>query len=292
MNAGSDPRVKQVGTWSFLLLAVGLTWLFWIPAVQVSDGAWRWATLPLIVLGGAMPLLAVGVTLRRSVSRGGRQEFWQRVVDGRKIGHVWWGVILLSAPVITALAGVSDLLAGGSGAALGEPAVRAAVQPLTLVPFLLMVLVFGPLPEEIAWRGYALDRLLETRSMLTASVAIWGVWAVWHLPLFLVSGTYQEQLGLGTLAFWLYLAEMLPRSVVMTWVFLNTSRSTLAMILFHFAVNAVGELFELSPRGTVFQGGLWLLLALVVMALWRDEPATSDPERPGAGSGGFGRVSD
>lgn len=287
MNAGSDPRFKQVGPWSFLLLAVSLTWLFWIPAVQVAEGAWRWAAMPLIVLGGAMPLLAVLITLLRSLPRGQRQEFWQRVVDGRPITPGWWGVILLSAPVVTALAGMADLLAGGEGAALGEPAVRAAVQPLTLVPFLLMVLVFGPLPEEIAWRGYALDRLLERRSLLVASTAIWGVWAVWHLPLFLVPGTYQEQLGLGTVAFWLYLAEMLPRSVVMTWIFVNTSRSTLAMILFHFAVNAVGELFQLSPRGTVFEGGLWLLFALVVAAMWRDEP-----ERSGPGSGGFGKVAD
>jgi len=29
-------------------------------------------------------------------------------------------------------------------------------QPLTILPFALFILLFGPLLEEIGWRGYAL----------------------------------------------------------------------------------------------------------------------------------------
>ena len=50
-----------------------------------------------------------------------------------------------------------------------------------------LLLVFsGPIGEEIGWRGFALPRLLEKYSALSASLILGSVWAIWHLPLILV----------------------------------------------------------------------------------------------------------
>ena len=47
-----------------------------------------------------------------------------------------------------------------------------------------------PLPEEIGWRGYLLDRLQERWNALTASLVLGLVCWTWHLPLFVLPGYF------------------------------------------------------------------------------------------------------
>jgi membrane protease YdiL (CAAX protease family) len=89
-------------------------------------------------------------------------------------------------------------------------------QPFGIVRFAMFTLVFGPLPEELAWRGYALDRLQMRWNALMSSLMLEGVWTVWHLPLFFIKGSYQHGLGVGTLGFWLFMMDKVPQSIIMT----------------------------------------------------------------------------
>jgi membrane protease YdiL (CAAX protease family) len=137
-----------------------------------------------------------------------------------------------------------------------------------LVPFALSTLVFGPLPEEIGWRGYALDRLRAKFNALMSSLILGAAWALWHLPLFFIRGTYQSNLEIGSLSFWLFMVGMVPQSVLMTWIYDHSRRSTLSAVLFHFMINAVGELVALSARAELFQCLLWMAAAAGVVASW------------------------
>ena len=67
---------------------------------------------------------------------------------------------------------------------------------LSVLDFVVFVLVVG---EELGWRGYALPKLLETRSALTASVILGVLWGLWHLPTFFSSSAPQQ--GLPIVAF-------------------------------------------------------------------------------------------
>ena len=59
----------------------------------------------------------------------------------------------------------------------------------------LPLLIIGPLSEEIGWRGYALERLQTRWNALTSSLIVGLVWALWHLPLFMMVGTSQYEFG-------------------------------------------------------------------------------------------------
>ena len=251
----------------FLALVIGATWLCWIPAVLLSGAGPTWAVTALYYLGGVMPPAVAMIVLYTRHSAERQRDYWRRLLDVTRIRGRWYAAVLLTVPVLTGLAALLDVILGGSGCA-PEALLQFLPRPFALIPFALFTLVVGPLPEELAWRGYGLDRLQERLSPLASSLLLGAVWTIWHLPLFGIDGTYQQGLGLGTQAFWLYMLDKVPQSVLMTWIFDNSRRSTLSAVLFHTMVNFVGELVELRPRAEVLYIGLWYVAAGMVAGLW------------------------
>lgn len=56
--------------------------------------------------------------------------------------------------------------------------------PLTFFPLIILSFMSGPFSEELGWRGFALDPLLDSFGFTKTSVILGLVWAVWHLPLY------------------------------------------------------------------------------------------------------------
>ncbi len=259
----------------FFGLTYAWTWLFWIPAA-LSGRAINQPPVPILIgLGGIGPTVAALVLLYRKKDEQARRDYWRRLVDVGRIGPRWYAVILLTVPFLTALAAWLDLILGGEGGHL-EPRFQSNL--LALLPSAAFTLFFGPLPEELGWRGYALDRLQGRFSALTASLVLGVVWAAWHIPLFFVASSYQQGLGWGTVDFWRYLSNMSFVSVLMTWVYNHTRRSILSAVLFHFMINFTGELFGLTQRAEFFQLGFWLAATVVVVWGWGPQRLARKPE--------------
>jgi len=181
---------------------------------------------------------------------------------------VWYLLILAAAIAPPSVAKVAPSgAANEAGAAAG-----AAVA-------ILIVGIFAGLAEEPGWRGYTLDRLQTLYSALGASLVLGVIWALWHLPLFFIEGTYQNLLGPGSWQFWLFFVAILPGSVIYTWTYNNTRRSVLAVILFHSFGNAAGELLSLEGAEQVaaFVGGL--VLAVILTGLWGARKLARGPLR-------------
>lgn len=260
-----EAKVKiYASPWTFFALTLVLTWGFWIPAgMKRGEGQGTLVTI-LHYAGGVMPTLVALTLLFRTEGAVGRKDYARRLVDFRRIGGGWYAVIALTAPLLTLL----GLILGGKGASF-ETGLNLVQQPLSLIPFGLFLLLFGPLPEEMAWRGYALDRLQSRMNGLNASVILGLLWTIWHLPLFLINQTYQHGLGIGTPQFWLYMLDKIPQSVLMTWIYNNNRRSTLSAVLFHFMANFMGEALDLTLRGEIVTIAAWWIMAAVVVIVWK-----------------------
>ena len=167
---------------------------------------------------------------------------------------------LLLHPAIVLLAVLVDWVLGASVPTLKLPSGGA----FGLLSLAFFTLWFGPLPEEIGWRGFAQDRLQARWSPLQASVVIGLVWALWHVPLFFVPGTFQYQLGWHSPRFWIFSASLIPLSIVMTWVYNRAGRSTLAAALIHFSGNLCGALLPKNTRLALLE--LILLNAVAFVA--------------------------
>lgn len=256
-------RLRGWNRWLFFGLAYGWTWVFWVPPALLGLRVDQMPVPLLVALGGVGPAVAAICLVHVGRDRQARHDFWARVFDFRRIGLRWYGVVLLTVPLVTAVAALLDVLGGGSGAQLE---VRFQSGLLSILPFALFTLFFGPVPEELGWRGYALDGLLERHSALVASVILGALWTVWHAPLFFIEGSYQNGLAFGSVGFWWFLLDKMLLSIFMTWIYNNTGRSTLSAILFHFAVNFIGELLILTDRATLYQMLLWVGVVAVVAA--------------------------
>lgn len=272
------PVSFEARPWRYLGLTLGSSWLLWVLAAALDTYISAGIVMALHYLGGLAPL---AVALAFVYGRHGvdfRRDFWRRITGFRQIGWGWYLAILLYFPIKSLLPAFVDTLLGGWGIR-GEAIAGLAEQPLLIVPTLIFWLVFGPIPEEPGWRGYALDGLQARYPALSASLLLGAIWAAWHLPLFLIQGTWQaEQVGLATDRFWLYMLTIPIEAVLYTCVYNNTGRSTLSAILFHFSGNAFGELYALSARTEIIGFVLSFVVVMGIVIAWGPQTLSGQPK--------------
>ena len=103
--------------------------------------------------------------------------------------------------------------------------------------------------EELGWRGYALPRLLASRSALSSALLIGIIWGVLHLSL-----TFPGQMNAGS--HWLpTILQIIGLSVVLTWLYIQTGGKIVIPILFHAGQN----FFVFLNEGITLTQQLWLL---------------------------------
>jgi hypothetical protein len=102
--------------------------------------------------------------------------------------------------------------------------------------YLIIAAIFLSTPiqagEEIGWRGYALPRLAARFGFARASLVLGVIWALWHLPLFFVTG-----LGNYGQSFPIFALGSIALSAGITWLYVHVNGSLLLTMLMHSAVN-------------------------------------------------------
>lgn len=252
--------------WGFFAFSHGWTWLFWGLIIGLGLNVWASTTgLVFLVLGGlGLPLGAVVMT-GRVAGRTGLRDLGRRLVQPGRIPGRWWAAALLLMPAVKLSAGGLAVLFGVTDAPFNlEEATALIARPGELLAYLGFLLLLGPLPEEIGWRGYLLDRLQLRFSALGASLLLGLAWFAWHGPLFFMTGYFARAGGApDPLQFGVMILLI---SVLYTWIHNHTGRSVLAAVLFHFSVNAAGELLDAPDSVAAYEA--YLTAALVLIVLW------------------------
>jgi membrane protease YdiL (CAAX protease family) len=254
--------------------AYGISWLFWVPVALLHPS--RGISLGLIVLGGLAPSTAAFWLSDRA----GRQDLWRRFVELGRIGPFWWLFLLGFHPLVALGSNWIGMRLGGPSVALDRGTLQ---DPVSLVVWLLIALVGGPLAEEFGWRGYALDRLQAIGGAINASVALGILWAMWHLPLFFIPGTSQGAIGFGSWGFWLFTAQVISQTALYTWIYNNTRQSIASAVVFHFMHNAtfsvlVGYSGTLPIEFQIGSAAISIVAGFLVVAIWRASAIRSPAE--------------
>ncbi len=219
MNKGAEVKTNP---WIFFSLAISISWFFWFWVILAH---WNVFTFPAILFGALGlfgPAFAEIILIYQYHNKQQWQDYWQRVFDVKRIGIRWHLVIWLTFPILNAGSILISIL-NGSPVPTFEMANKLATQPWRIIPFVIFILLFGPLPEELGWRGYALDGLQLRYNAFVASIILGFVWSLWHIPLFFMKGTFQhDQLKFGTEDFWVYILGPIIVSILFTWAYNNT----------------------------------------------------------------------
>jgi membrane protease YdiL (CAAX protease family) len=227
-------------------------------------------------IGGLGPAFSAIYLVRTTQQKDERREFWRRVIDYRRVPWHWFFASLLIPPLI-ALLSVFVSLFLSTEYTKWQPMWVLIQNPVMFVLFLVSTLLFGPLPEELGWRGYGLERLQTEYSAVQASLIVGFFWVIWHIPLFLTKDSgFAAAYPLFSLRFWLWAISLLSISMIMTWIFNHAEKSTLTAILFHFSMSATSGFCSFQPQmQSIMLVGfiLFALCALVVSGLSLDPKA-------------------
>ena len=261
---------------SFFVMAYAFSWIVWSPWVLSEEGV---GLLPFELGGAASGLLnaaaiLAGPTLAgliMTVSTEGREgirRLLHRIVLWR-VGLGWYLFALIGIPVVMAL---GTLILPGGLASFGSLGLGYVLTYLALFP--LIIVLGGPLFEEVGWRGYALPRLQPLYGPLVGTLILGLLWALWHLPQFLVPSWAEASGGRGFLAIVKFVVIAIAFAIVTTWVFNNTKGSVFLAILVHTSIDAfsipMGELFSPSDvANSLLLSFLVLVVVLVVLTRGR-----------------------
>jgi membrane protease YdiL (CAAX protease family) len=259
----------------YLLITLLWTWgILFIPAA-IGLHYSNTATQVAYILAGASP--SVIALLFVLLTRDDLRMFLLRVIRPDYISAKGYAAIFLVMPAVVALSLLAQwaLGAGAPDWSVLEQYLRA---PLRLLQFAVFSIVFGPLAEELGWRGYLLDRFAQRRLLINGAV-LGAFWALWHLPMFFINGTYQNQLlreGMVSIA--CFAVSTIAVSVLLSRLVLSNNRSILAAILFHFMVNFTGELIPLSIWGRCIKAALLFAIALWCLLTYKKIQGVSAPQ--------------
>jgi membrane protease YdiL (CAAX protease family) len=234
----------------FFALACALSWFGHLGNWMLPSNYWP---LPMNPLG---PLIAAPVIIWASAGWAGVRAWLGRI--GYFRAPLWAYGAALVTPVVIILAAL--WLAAKSGADLRPLPPRAAIEFLILVP---VMLIAGPVPEELSFRGYGQFELQQTMSPLAAALWIGVGVVVWHVPLF----------WLGHVPY-PFIVTLVAVSVVYAWLY-RVSGSIWPAVALHWSVNYFGGEYLgtmiTTPAGqTVYA---WYFMAFYVLwaltIVWR-----------------------
>jgi membrane protease YdiL (CAAX protease family) len=205
-------------------------------------------TNPVFILAVYSPGIVGVFMVWRHYGLKGLGSFFQRLTLWRA-PIAWWLFIILGIPAIV-------YAASAVNGTLNDP---FPFSPWYLMlPALAHALFLGPI-EEFGWRGVALPLLQRRFAPFWAGLILGIIWATWHIPAFLLSGTAQSAWSFGP-----FFVGVVAISVILTPLFNAARGSLLIAVLYHFQM-----MNPIFPDAQPWDNFLYVAVAVIVVLLNR-----------------------
>jgi membrane protease YdiL (CAAX protease family) len=205
---------------------------------------------PLFWIASYAPLIASILVI---ANKGGKKELFEflKQIVQFKFELKWFLFIIICVPLITVVASIPT-----------EVGIHIPLNMGFLITFLISNIFIGPLGEEPGWKGVALPNLLSKYSPLLSGIILGVIWAIWHLPAYMISTTPQgdhnvfvEYIGFVIIA--------IGFEILSTYIYIKTNGNIVASgILFHFVYNVSMSIFEPTH---LYTGLVFILVAIFII---------------------------
>lgn len=273
----SDARTRKGSTWlpdlvAFGLITLTISWAPWIVLdrlrVDLDAGA-GFVVFALAAAGPSLAALALRIAGRRKPQGAARtRASWVWPLAAALLGAC--PAVVAAALVHTGDLGLLGRHAADTIASVGGPAGALAY-----------TMISGPLSEEFGWRGFVQPRLRLRCGPLRTTLLIGTAWGVWHLPLFVMAGTGQHDIGLTSVDGALFFLVLFPISYLCLFVSERLRGGVWAAIMLHASWNLSEALMpDPSTLATMIKIGLFLAVAAVCWLGWRTRQTARAPLGP------------
>ena len=259
-----ETRAKTlIWLWIFLCLSIAASWTVWLwplhkqGSLFIAILGWR-LDVPFIlvklVIGNCVPGIIAIVFASRE------KEQLRHMLSSLarwRVPFKWYlfSVILACGVFWVCLGAVLFYL----------PTRHPSPSPLAFLRVFLMTLPFGPLFEELAWRAYALTKLQAHYRRLPSALFLGVYWAVWHIPLWLV--TLNLRLSIGILVLVMASINLVAWSVIFAFVYNRSAQSLPVVICLHASyVAASTSVFAAVPHAHLYLIGFSAVVSVCVAA--------------------------
>ena len=238
---------------------------------------WTWVTvLPLLLqkrglldlglpdaweaVGAFGPFVAAYLVIRRTEGASGLATFWRSLTNWR-VGGGALALTLLSPVAFLVLAAVLVTMQSGSPPSLQSLATGRLGTLHAVVDLVLVSAMLQGLGEEPGWRGYLLPKMLGRFQTLPATLLLFPVWWLWHLPFFLGRPEF------GLPQFFGFGLGILSASIWLTFLWERT-RSILVAVLWHAVLNVTRAIALGFSTGMFLAYGMVVTVGALGIVLW------------------------
>ncbi|RMG31347.1 MAG: CPBP family intramembrane metalloprotease [Bacteroidetes bacterium] len=229
--------IKKYPLWSFLILNYLISWTFLYPSYQMILHQGGITPLALLGLIGAYGPSIAAIIVQTVVDKQQLRPLLKKLIHFRAAAATMLFVVWV--PIMLYL-----LAYVGAGIYFSEELKVNWAAGFTHIPFwVLAALPFGPMGEELGWRGFMLPELLKKHSLLKSTLLVGLAWGIWHAASFTFPGAALPdfyELSVWTVA--IFIVNTCCLSMVYSYVFLKTSGSVFYAILLHAFFNAAANI--------------------------------------------------
>ncbi|WP_407380792.1 CPBP family intramembrane glutamic endopeptidase [Methanobrevibacter sp.] len=261
MNSTQNYKYKPI---LFFALAYLFTWIFWIPAIYLPE-----SISPLLMLIGLMaPAIVSTVFIMLSGSDALKKDFKNKIIGFYKVKwlNVVWAVIVFAIVIVCSI-----LLSLPFGQSINQFSFTESFSFTGVgIAGAFITITIASIIEEVGWKGYCEDSIGNYMNWFWESMIFGVLWSLWHLPLIFIQGTYQAGLMVNPLYVVNFFASGIPMGFVITWVYLESDRSILACMIFHFFVNFMQEKIALTPETKCLETIVITVLTVIIIMAKKD----------------------
>ena len=261
MNNAGNYKYKPV---LFFALAYLFTWIFWIPAIYLPE-----SISPVLMLIGLMaPAIVSTAFIMLSRSDALKQDFKNKIIGFYKVKwlNVVWAVI-----VFAIIIACSILLSLPFGQSLNQFSFTESFSFTGVgIAGAFLTITIASIIEEVGWKGYCEDSIGNYMNWFWESMIFGVLWSFWHFPLIFIQGTYQAGLMVNPLYVINFFVSGIPMGFVITWVYLESDRSILACMIFHFFVNFMQEKIALTPETKCLETIVITVVTIIIIMAKKD----------------------
>lgn len=266
----------------FILLAYGQIWALY-GIVRLFDI--RFSMNPrhiggtFYLFGAAVPSIAAIIATFIIGKKEGLRLLFKRSFEWR-FSPVWYVAAILTPIIVTVMSTIAAV------SFMGATVPEKWFSPVFGAGFLVFFLIHNGVGEEVGWRGLGLHVLQHRLGSLGGNLGVGVIWALWHLPLFYMPGSFQYG---DSIIIYIYLLTCW--SIVIGMLVNKSKGSILVAILFHETANFIA--FTIRYPGTYYVLLMWGLAAGIAIVFlprplfrlpWRTDgltPGLAEPQAQG-----------